>query len=370
MSDSSKSIERLWYAASARFEAARQVEVLPVGHRSYRLHGHSFVAKIRAALPDGWAPFPGGETDALRAALAASVERLDYRYLNDLVEVPTDENLARWLRARLEVPGVQMIGLQCTPDSGVDLDLDDRAHVWRRYRFESAHCLPHVPPGHKCGRIHGHGFEVLLHAEQEAGGSDLSIDYDYLDALWAPLQAQLDRTYLNDIPGLGNPTSELIARWIWAQLKPRLPALSWVTVYETASCGAQFDGMSFRIWKEMTIDSATRLLRAPAGDRRRIVHGHTYTLRLHLHAPLDEVMGWTVDFGDVKEAFDPLFKSIDHHPLHETVDLKDGDTASVARLIKERSCNLLPSLDRIDLYETRGSGVILSWANSGPWLPV
>jgi len=26
-------------------------------------------------------------------------------------------------------------------------------------------------------------------------------------------------------------------------------------------------------------------------------------------------MGWTVDFGDVKELFDPIFKRIDHHPL-------------------------------------------------------
>lgn len=362
--------ERLWYAASVGFEAARHVDILPRDHRSRRLHGHSFVAKVRAELPRGWSAFPGGETDQLRESVAACVSLLDYRNLNDIVSVPTDENLARWLRTRLDVPEIQTVGVQCTGDSGVDLDHDDRAHVWRRYRFESAHRLPNVRPGHKCGRVHGHGFEVLLHADQEAGGSDLSIDYDLLDQLWAPIHAQLDHTFLNDIPGLENPTSELIARWIWVQMKPTLSALSWVTVYETASCGAQYDGASFRIWKEMTIDSATRLGNAPAGDRRKLVHGHTYTLRLHLHGPLDEVMGWTVDFGDVKEAFDPLFKSIDHHALHESQHLADGDAASIARMIRRRSRDLVPALDRIDLYETRGSGVILSWGDAGPSLPV
>lgn len=368
--ESNPLIERLWYAASVGFEAARHVDILPSDHRSRRQHGHSFVAKVRAEIPRGWADFPGGETDELRARVASSVSLLDYRNLNDIITVPTDENLARWLRARLDVPGVQTVGVQCTADSGVDLDHDDRAHVWRRYRFESAHCLPNVPAGHKCGRIHGHSFEVLLHADQEAGGSDLSIDYDLLDHLWAPIYAQLDHTFLNDIPGLENPTSELIARWIWGRMKPTLSALSWVTVYETASCGAQFDGTSFRIWKEMTIDSATRLDKAPVGDRRKQVHGHTYTLRLHLNGPLDDVMGWTVDFGDVKEAFDPLFKDIDHHPLHEMIQLSDGDAASIARMIRNRSRELVPALDRIDLYETRGSGVILSWGESGPSLPV
>lgn len=362
--------EHVWYAASVGFEAARQVEILPADHRSHRLHGHSFLAKVRAQLPQGWAPFAGGETDALRDAIVEGISPLDYRYLNTVVPVPTDENLARWLRRRLQVPGLQTVGLQCTPDSGVDLDAGDRAHVWRRYRFESAHRLPHVPLGHKCGRVHGHGFEVLLHAEQAAAGSDLSIDYDFLDALWAPLQARLDRAFLNDILGLENPTSEMIARWIWRQLKPRLAALTWVTVYETASCGAQFDGQSFRIWKEMTLDSATRLGNAPSGDARRLVHGHTYTLRLHLHAPLDEVMGWTVDFGDVKEVFNPLFNRLDHNPLHEIAGMTDGDATSIARLIKTQCAELLPSLGRIDLYETRGCGVILSWTEAGPWLPV
>lgn len=360
--------EQVYIAAAAGFEAACSVSALPPGHRAARLHGHGYLARLRARLPAGWAPFAGGEVGALRERMAQCVAPLDYAHLNQLLEQPTDENLARWVRGRIGVPGIDSVGVQSTQHSGVDLDARDHAHIWRRYLFQSAHRLPNVPAGHKCGRMHGHGFEVILHADQDLGERDLGIDYDHLDTLWAPLQAQLDHACLNDIPGLENPTSEMIAAWIWQHLQPRLPELSWVTVYETGSCGAHFDGTHYRIWKEMTLDSALQLRRAPQGDPRRRIHGHTYTLRLHLHAPLDRVRGWTIDFGDVKTLFTPLFERIDHQPLYELPGIEDNDCVSLVRWIRAQAA--LPQLDRIDLYETRGCGAILAWNEAGPALPV
>jgi 6-pyruvoyltetrahydropterin/6-carboxytetrahydropterin synthase len=184
------------------------------------------------------------------------------------------------------------------------------------------------------------------------------------------LHAQLDHACLNEIAGLENPTSETLSAWIWQALKPQLPALSWVTVYETGSCGAHFDGQHYRIWKDLTLDSAVRLKRVPDSDRRARIHGHTFTLRLHLHAPLDTVLGWTVDFGDVKAVFDPIFKQLDHRPLHEVVGDRDADTRSLANHIRELAQPALPQLDRLDLYQTRGCGVILHWGELGPALPV
>lgn len=362
--------EQMLYTVAANFEAARRVLILPEGHRSRKLHGHSFLTKLRCALPDGWSGFPGGEVDELKKRLISAITPLDYNELNLELEQPTDENLARWVRERISVPGLESVGVQSTRHEGVDLDNKEHAHIWRRYFFESAHQLPNVPIGHKCGRMHGHGFEVILHADQDLGTSGIGIDYDYLDILWEPIYAELDHACLNDIPGLNNPTSEVISNWIWQRLKPQLPELSWVTVYETASCGAHFDGKNYRIWKEMTLDSAVQLRRAPMGDPRRRIHGHTYTLRLHLHAALDEVMGWTVDFGDVKQLFDPTFKRLDHHPLYEIPGLIDSDTANLVRWIKEQTMPLVPQLDRIDLYETQGCGVILNWGDVGPALPI
>ena len=362
--------EQILYTAAANFESARRVGLLPDGHRSHRLHGHSFLAKVRCDLAPGWASFPGGEVEEMQRALKQAIGPLDYNDLNLELAQPTDENLARWIRSSWKFPGIENVGVQSTQHEGADLDGSEHAHIWRRYIFESAHQLPNVPEGHKCGRMHGHGFEVILHADLDLGTRSLGVDYDHLDALWAPIFAELDHACLNDIPGLQNPTSEVISAWIWARLKPQLPELSWVTVYETASCGAHFDGKHYRIWKEMTLDSSLQLKRAPEGDKRRRIHGHTYTLRLHLHAPLDQVRGWTVDFGDVKELFNPIFKRLDHHPLHLVPDLADCDVASLAKWIRAQASPLLPELDRIDLYETRGCGVVLSWGELGPALPI
>jgi len=367
-------MSRLLHTAAAPFEAARHVDLLPPGHRSRRVHGHGFVARVRAPLPAGWASFPGGEVDQLRERLQAALAPLDYRDLNQVLDCPTDENLARWLRSRMDLPAATSFGIQSTLDEGVDLDHDGQAHLWRRYRLQSAHRLPNVPPGHKCGRMHGHGFEVILHVQGELGDRALAMDYDAIDPHWAPLQALLDHACLNDIPGLEIPTSEMFAAWLWQRLKPGLPELRWVTVYETAQCGANYDGKNFRIWKETTLDSALVLHHAPPGDPRRRIHGHTYTLRLHLSAPLDAVMGWTMDFGDVKELFGPTFRLLDHRPLHELAGTDPSvfqpDAASLAAWIREQVAGPLPQVDRIDLTETRGCGVVLSWGAEEPVLPV
>ena len=355
------------YTAAAGFEAARQLQGLAAGHPATRLHGHSFLASLRCALPAGWAQFPGGEVQRLRAELQQAVAALDYRLLNEQLQQPSDANLARWLQQRLQLPGLTQIGLQSS-QGGVTLDAAGQAHVWRRYVFQSAHRLPHVPLGHKCGRMHGHGFEVILHARQGAGADP--VDADRLDAAWAPLQQALDHACLNDLPGLENPTSEMLASWLWQRLQPGLPELSWITVFETASCGANFDGTQYRIWKDLTLDSAVQLRRAPDGSAQRRLHGHTYTLRLHLSAPLDQLMGWTVDFGDVKQLFKPIFDALDHRPLYEIADLADCDTASIAAWILQRARVQLPQLERVDLFETQGCGAIVTATPQGPALPV
>jgi 6-pyruvoyltetrahydropterin/6-carboxytetrahydropterin synthase len=218
--------------------------------------------------------------------------------------------------------------------------------------------------------MHGHGFEVILHADQDLGAADMGLDLDGLGALWAPLHQELNYGCLNDIPCLENPTSEMLSAWLWRRMKPALPALSWVTVYETSTAGCHYDGRSYRIWKEQRFESALRLLSAPEGDRRRRLHGHSYLLRLHLSAPLDEVMGWTLDYGDVKEVFAPVYARLDHCLLNELPRLDDADPASLALWMREEVAARLPQLDRIDLLETSGCGAVLCWGEQGPALPV
>ena len=146
---------QLLYLAAAPFEAAARVVVLPPGHRSRGLHGHGYLASVRAASADG--------AEGLAARLAAAVAPLDYSYLNDTLEVPTDENVARWIRKRLDDAQIDAVGIQSTREQGVDLDRTNRAHLWRRFRFEAAHQLPGVRAGHPGGRMHGPGFRGCPH---------------------------------------------------------------------------------------------------------------------------------------------------------------------------------------------------------------
>ena len=188
------------------------------------------------------------------------------------------------------------------------------------------------------------------------------------NGIWAPIHEMLDHHYLNDIPGLENPTSEWLAHWIWERIRPELPALQSVTVRETASSGAHFDGERYRIWKEFGLDSAVQLRHAPANDGRRRIHGHTYRLRLHLSAPLDRVYGWTIDFGDVKELFAPVFARVDHQPLQELPQVADAGASAIVHWVRQQAQPCLPQLERIDLYETAGCGVILAWGPQAPAL--
>jgi len=109
--------ELLLHTAAAPFESARMVEILPEGHRSRRLHGHSFLARVRAELPEGWAPFPGGESDILQQRLVQCVSKLDYDLLNNHLKIPTDENLARWVRKCLDVPNIESVGIPLCQDT-------------------------------------------------------------------------------------------------------------------------------------------------------------------------------------------------------------------------------------------------------------
>jgi 6-pyruvoyltetrahydropterin/6-carboxytetrahydropterin synthase len=113
--------------------------------------------------------------------------------------------------------------------------------IYKEFKFEAAHLLPNVPAGHKCGRLHGHSFRVEVHV---AGELDAKLgwimDYAEIKSLVKPVIARLDHHYLNDIPGLENPTSEVIARWLWQQLKPGLPQLSKIVVKETCTSGCVY----------------------------------------------------------------------------------------------------------------------------------
>jgi 6-pyruvoyltetrahydropterin/6-carboxytetrahydropterin synthase len=111
------------------------------------------------------------------------------------------------------------------------------------FRFEAAHWLPNAPEGHKCRRMHGHSFrgEVAVRGEVDPKTGWL-IDFADLKRAVDPLVAQLDHYLLNEVPDLANPTSEMLAAWLWDRLAPHVPLLYRVTVEETCSSRCHYFG--------------------------------------------------------------------------------------------------------------------------------
>lgn len=115
--------------------------------------------------------------------------------------------------------------------------------LFKEFTFEAAHRLPNVPADHKCGRLHGHSFRVEIQVSGEIDPkTGWVLDFAEIKRAFLPLYEQLDHHYLNDIEGLENPTSEVMARWIWRHLQDTLPQLSQVLVRETCTCGCVYRG--------------------------------------------------------------------------------------------------------------------------------
>jgi 6-pyruvoyltetrahydropterin/6-carboxytetrahydropterin synthase len=119
-----------------------------------------------------------------------------------------------------------------------------RVELAREYGFEAAHRLPRVPESHKCARLHGHSFrvEIRVAGEVDADAGWL-IDFGDISAVVEPLLKQeLDHRTLNDVPGLENPTSEILCGWLWGRGGARVPGLSAVTVHETCTARCTYRG--------------------------------------------------------------------------------------------------------------------------------
>ena len=101
----------------------------------------------------------------------------------------------------------------------------------KEYWFESAHFIYNHPG--KCRNLHGHSYKLFVCIEgtpdRETG---MIVDFDDLSKVVSEkVIARLDHRFLNDLIPLS--TAENISIWIWEQLKPDLPGLCQIEVFET-----------------------------------------------------------------------------------------------------------------------------------------
>lgn len=127
--------------------------------------------------------------------------------------------------------------------------------ITKRFDFEAAHFLPNVAEDHKCRRVHGHSYEVIVHVtgpmDESAGWV---VDFGDVKSVWKPLEERLDHHLLNDIEGLANPTAENLAAWIWERYEEERQAgragyaVAAVEVAETKDSKAMFVAPEARPW--------------------------------------------------------------------------------------------------------------------------
>ncbi|HZX57202.1 MAG TPA: 6-carboxytetrahydropterin synthase QueD [Mucilaginibacter sp.] len=115
--------------------------------------------------------------------------------------------------------------------------------IYKTFIFDSAHFLPRVPEGHKCKNMHGHTYRLTVFIDGKLLEPEgWVIDYGDLKANLKPVIDLLDHHCLNEVPGLENPTSEVLAVWLWNKIKPVLPGLIKIELNETASSGVIYEG--------------------------------------------------------------------------------------------------------------------------------
>lgn len=87
--------------------------------------------------------------------------------------------------------------------------------IAKRFTFDAAHCLPLLPDGHKCKRMHGHTYEVEIVLRGKVDpASGMLLDYADIATSWSEIHEAVDHRVLNEVPGLEVPTTENLVAWI------------------------------------------------------------------------------------------------------------------------------------------------------------
>jgi len=108
--------------------------------------------------------------------------------------------------------------------------------------FSSAHNLRGYKG--KCEDLHGHNWRVELCVKsKDLDNIGMVLDFKYLKNKLSIVLEKMDHKYLNKLTYFKriNPTSENIAKYIYNELKSRIPLLKSVTVWENSTSSATYE---------------------------------------------------------------------------------------------------------------------------------
>jgi 6-pyruvoyltetrahydropterin/6-carboxytetrahydropterin synthase len=112
------------------------------------------------------------------------------------------------------------------------------------------------------------------------------------------------------------------------------------------------------IYKAFSFEAAHLLPNVPPGHKCARLHGHSFQVEVHVSAPLDPVLGWVMDFADIKQAFKPLLAQLDHYYLNDIEGLENPTSENIARWIWHQLKPNLSQLSKVVVKETCTSGCV------------
>ena len=113
--------------------------------------------------------------------------------------------------------------------------------LWKDFNFEAAHQLTLVPPGHQCGRLHGHSYKVRIHCKGTLNQNDWVVDYAEIAKATRPIIEELDHSFLNHVLDI-ETTAENLAWWIGQRVVKKLSShLYAVEVFETPTTSVIYE---------------------------------------------------------------------------------------------------------------------------------
>ncbi len=111
------------------------------------------------------------------------------------------------------------------------------------------------------------------------------------------------------------------------------------------------------LFAEFELSSARHLPALPPEHPCSRVHGHTFTVALTVRGPLDERLGWVMDFAAIEAAWAPLRARLDHVHLNNVPGLENPTSEHIALWVWERLAPALPALYEVEVRESGRSGV-------------
>ena len=112
------------------------------------------------------------------------------------------------------------------------------------------------------------------------------------------------------------------------------------------------------IYKEFVFEAAHRLPNVPEGHKCARLHGHSFAVTIHVAGEVGRETGWVLDFADLKAAFDPLYRILDHNYLNEIDGLENPTSENIAIWIWDKLQPNLVQLSKVEIRETCTSGCI------------